>query len=214
MKYYLVCFVDYKKNDNIIIKDSYLAKIDAEKRLESVALEYVKEYQGKQQAEKCQLDLTPDQILSDVTLKEGLYIRKVDETVVLYEKVNVVLEGAIWNSYDVKVNKIGLFTISEYNFENQMAMCGCNIQKIEKVEKVENTHIVSRSESNPSMLLDELKQLFMKGGSASLLKRKSNMNIKPINEPINEQVIEPVTEPAVEQVTEQIEEIVIEMELL
>lgn len=189
MKYYLVCFIDYKNNDTISVKDSYLAKIDAVKRLQTVALEYVKEFQGKQQAEKCQVELSQEQLQTDTTLKEGLYVRKVDETVILYEKVNMVVEGKIWNSYDVKVNKIGLFTISEYNFENKMVRCNGLAQKPEKMENTDKIQTVNKTESNPSMFLDELKQLFMKGDSMAMLKKRKDVDSdKKVNGEVSEVV--------------------------
>ena len=49
MKYYLVYLLDYKNGDSIDIKDSYRTKEDAVNSLEKIAIEYVKELQGKQQ---------------------------------------------------------------------------------------------------------------------------------------------------------------------
>src|SRR3972149_7695119 len=116
MRYYLIYFLDYKKNDLVNIKDVYITKEDAINNLERIAIEYVKELQGKQQADICKQDTTPEQLLADKAMKEGLYIRKTDDYIVLYSKTTIIIPGTIWgNSNKLQVQKVGQFNITEYN---------------------------------------------------------------------------------------------------
>jgi len=115
MRYYIIYFLDYKKNNVITIKEMYLAKEDAYNNLERVAIDYIRDLQGKQQAEICKQDKTPEQLLVDKTIKEGIYFKKQDEQITIYEKITIVLPGRVWNSNDLKVNKIGQFNVTEYN---------------------------------------------------------------------------------------------------
>jgi|688.fasta_scaffold738802_1 hypothetical protein len=114
MELYIVCFLD-KLDNKIIIKDMCRSTRVAIEKLESIALDHVKDLQGKHQAEKCFIEKNADELLSDITIKEGLYIRREDDNLVLYEKVNKIIPGTLWgHSYEMKVNKIGIFMICIY----------------------------------------------------------------------------------------------------
>ena len=115
MKYYLIYYLDNKKDESIQVKAVYLSKEDAVTNLENVAVNYVNEFQGKIQAGICKQDKTPEQILADPALDKGMYLVKDKKTdsLFLYEKVNVVLEGILYNSYDKKITKIGKFDVTE-----------------------------------------------------------------------------------------------------
>jgi parvulin-like peptidyl-prolyl isomerase len=65
MKYYLVYLLNYKENDTVTLKDSYQNKDDALKSLERNAVEYIRDLQGKQQAEICKQDKKPKDILKE-----------------------------------------------------------------------------------------------------------------------------------------------------
>ena len=129
MKYYLVYLLNYKENDSVTLKDSYQAEIDATNSLERIAIEYIKELQGKQQADICKQEKLPKEILKDQTLKEGLYIIKEGDAVILYEKVTVVAEGTLWNSNSLKVNKVGKFYVTEFNFDDSVFRCSCMLSR-------------------------------------------------------------------------------------
>lgn len=129
MRFGIICFLDHKKNDSIIIKNMYKTKEDAFNNLERVAIEYIKELQGKQQAEVCKQDKTPEKLLADVSIKEGMYIKKVEEHILLYEKTTVIIPGKIWNSNSLQVNKIGQFSVTEYNFDDVLFKCDCLLEK-------------------------------------------------------------------------------------
>ena len=85
MKYYLVYLLNYKESDQISIRDSYHNKEDAIHSLERNAVEYIREIQGKQQADICKQEKPIDEILSDIKLREGLYIKKEgNDSIILY----------------------------------------------------------------------------------------------------------------------------------
>lgn len=172
MRYYIIYFLDYKKNHTITIKDMFLAKEDAYNNLEHVAIDYIKELQGKQQAEICKQDKTPEQLLADKTIKEGMYIKKQDEMIIMYEKITVVLPGRIWNSNDLQVNKIGQFSVTEYNFDDILFKCNCNI-KIERKQSIEVPLVINNKTTiRPAYnYLDELKQKLNSG----------MIKLKPVN---------------------------------
>lgn len=123
MKYYIICFLDYTKDDLIQVKNLYHTKEDAINNTERVAIEYIKEMQGKQQADICKQEKTIDEILNNNKLKEGMYIIKSNNNVILYEKVNITLPGRLWSSLQMEMNKIGLFTVSDLNDDNENNNC-------------------------------------------------------------------------------------------
>ena len=183
MKYYFICFLDYMIGDAIHIKDCYKEKQDALNNLEKVAIEYVREFQGKQQAEKCKIDKTPEELLMDIACKEGLYIKTVNDTVILYEKVNYVLPGRFYNSNDLKVNKIGLFTISEYNFNDSMFRLNRQNLISDKNEKLDSNQKSNKEDlsidgdiiANHSSVLDELKKIMLSGFKLKSIPLKMNV---------------------------------------
>lgn len=151
MKYYMVYLLNYKENDSVTLKDSYSAECDAKNSLERNAIEYIKELQGKQQADICKQDKPPREILKDVTLKEGMYIVKEVDTIVLYEKITVVVPGTVWNSNSLKINKVGKFYVTEFNFDDSIFRCTCMLSKPSTVKYTKPTISLS--------FVDELKNL-------------------------------------------------------
>ena len=141
MKYYIIYFIDHKNCDNVIIKELYRSKEDAVLNVEKVAIEYIRNLQGKQQADICKQQKSPQDILNDVNLKEGFYILVDNSVVTLYEKISGVIPGKIWNSYELQINKIGLFNYTEYNFDDLLfrSICTCsmgiNKRKINQLPK-------------------------------------------------------------------------------
>lgn len=125
MKYYLVYLLNYKESDSVTIKDSYHNKEDAIHSLERNATEYIRELQGKQQADICKQDKPTDEILSDIKLREGLYIKKEGDSVIIYEKTTVTKIGTVWNSSYLKMVKVGKFYVTEYNFDDTLFRCNC-----------------------------------------------------------------------------------------
>lgn len=118
MYYYLVYFLNYKnldKNmDELVCRAILNSRKEAIQFLSQYAIEYIQEYQGKQQAEICiQYDKTMDEIANDPKLKEGYYLGKNNDTIILYEKVQHKIAGTLWNSYEIRVNKVGAFNVAE-----------------------------------------------------------------------------------------------------
>lgn len=171
MKYYLVYLLNYKDGDTVILKDSYQDRDDALKSLERTGVEYIKELQGKQQAEICKQDKTVDEILADTKLKEGMYLRKEDTSIILYEKITVFIAGALWGkSKSLQVNKIGKFFITEYNFDDSIFRCTCMTQRASVPKFV-------RPEATLSFV-DELKSLVEKNdGKFNLRPVKARMTL-------------------------------------
>lgn len=180
MKYYLVYLLNYKENDTVTLKDSYQAKEDALKSLERNAVEYIKELQGKQQADVCKQEKTPKEILKDVTLKEGMYYIVEGDAVILYEKVTVIQPGTIWgNSSTLKINKIGKFYITEYNFDDSIFRCTCMLTK---------ANTTTPKYSKPSISLSFIDELKNKNGDFGLKpprkrsRTQSNKKLSPMAE--------------------------------
>lgn len=174
MRYHIIYFLDYKKNDSVTIKEMYMSKDDAFNNIEKVAIDYIKELQGKQQADICKQDKTPEQLLADISTKEGMYIRKYDDHVIIYEKTTVVVPGTLWNSNTLQVNKIAQISVMEYNFDDMLFNCSC---KIERKQRITIPIIPSQNnQKNNSKLptynfMDELK-----------IKMNSGMiKLKPVN---------------------------------
>jgi len=153
MKYYLVYLLNYKDNDAVILKEAYYEKDDAAKSLERHATEYIKELQGKQQADICKQEKTSQEILLDITMKEGMYYRIEDSVIVLYEKCVLLEPGAVWGLRKNKViNKIGKFYITEYNFDDSIFRCSCMLEQKASAPKFKKPAITLS-------FLDELRNL-------------------------------------------------------
>ncbi len=117
MRYHVVYFLNFQSQ-----KPSFYKYYDDEKKaqsmLDSIALEYVKNEQGKQQADIAfQPTKTVAEIQSDSTLKEGLYLKVENQTVVVYEKINVKLPGYLYSSYETKMNKLGKFDVTDIDLD-------------------------------------------------------------------------------------------------
>ena len=134
MKYFLIYFLDNKNNDSISIKSLHQTKDQAINNLEKTAINHIKELQGTQQVEKCKIDKLED-LSTNITFKNGLYIHlnETSDNIFLYEKVSDI-NGTIWRSFTTQINKIGSFTIGEYDFDDTMFLCKCSNQILGKNE--------------------------------------------------------------------------------
>lgn len=199
MFYYLVYFLDYKKlNKNLLDEITCKAIFNSRKAatgfLSEYAIDYVREYQGKQQTEICiQYDKTPEQILSDQKLKEGYYLGKKDDSIILYEKTQIKIPGTIWNSYELKINKIGMFNIAEIqsNSDNFVtASCqqvpvdaphgdarNNNNEILNSPLLSSNTIKTMRKSQQTYTFLDELKKIFMSTNGCKLKSMNNNDNM-------------------------------------
>lgn len=194
MKYYLIYHLSYVDGDKVTIKEEYMTKEDAENNLETVAVGYVREEQGKQQADVCkQYDKTPDDILKNTSLKEGMYIIKTGDKYTLYEKTSIAIPGRVWGStHGLKVNKLGMFYYTEYNFdENNFRLSGSVVfeprqssksQSVQKkgpdfVEELKNTikqnkgQVKLRPVKQSTSVLDELLAKYNENGGKFVLKK-------------------------------------------
>lgn len=169
MKYFLIYYLDYTENDKISIKEEYMTKEDATNNLESVAVGHVKEMQGKQQSEICrQFDKSPDDILKNTSLKEGMYIVKSGDAFLLYEKTSVVISGRIWSSQGLKINKLGMFNFTEYNFdESNFRLSGSIVMENNKTTQKQHQNI-----NNGPDYVSELKKI--------IKQNKGQIKLKPV----------------------------------
>lgn len=121
MIHYLIYFLDNTKNNAITIKNTYKNRNDAIINIEKIAFDYVRELEGEKQARRCKQEKTPDQILNDITLKDGLYIIKNGDTINLHEKTSQLIQGRVWNGHQNDIIQIGVFGMIEYkNVESLM----------------------------------------------------------------------------------------------
>jgi hypothetical protein len=121
MIHYLIYFLDNTKNNTISIKNTYKNRNDAIINIEKIAFDYVRELEGEKQARICKQEKTTEQILNDATLKDGLYIIKNGDTVTLYEKTSLLIQGRVWNGHQNDIIQIGVFGMIEYkNVESLM----------------------------------------------------------------------------------------------
>jgi hypothetical protein len=165
MKYYFICLQG--TSDNITIVDKYPTKEDAINNLEKQAIDYVKEMQGKQQANICQQNKSLDKIAADQSLKEGLYIITSGEVVQLYQKTNTTIPGTLWNSKIMKMDKIGTFSITEFDFSEE--------QSTPKYQRQISTPTNNQQQLKPvNFVMQELK--------ATIEKNKGQIKLKPVKQ--------------------------------
>ncbi len=161
MSHHIIYFLDHKKDNSITIADSYKSLTDAQINLEKSAIDYIKKLEGEKQANICKQDKTPEQITADSTLREGLYIRKQDNTFILYEKFTKIIPGYLRNGSELLTTPIGSFGITQYKFDHLMTQCSCTIS----APKSTSTQL----KSLPSFI-NELQQLFKDNNGKFALK--------------------------------------------
>lgn len=166
MKYYIVYFLDHKNNNNVTITELYKSKDDAINSVENVAIKHIKKLQGKQQVEICKQGKTLDEIKFNQDIKEGLYILQNGEKTILYEKVILKNQGYVWNSAQTVVNEIGMFWITEYNFDEALFKCNCaKIPPPPKPQIPKNeTNVPNKPVAQGFLFLDQLRNLHQNGG--------------------------------------------------
>lgn len=113
MKYFVIYYINFT-NFKVKLENSYSSQEEANENLLSTALNFVKEEQGKQQADiAVQNDKSEAELLSG-NLREGMYIKCDLSTVSVFNKFKEIIPGKIlWDSWEMKLNKIGMFGVSE-----------------------------------------------------------------------------------------------------
>lgn len=153
MKYHFICFLDIKVSSEIQIREAYRSYDNAVNNMEKVAVKHIKKKQGAEQVELCkQYNKTINEIELDPTLKEGgLYIMKEADKLALYEKVCTV-QGTFWSSKEVKLIKIGTFSVVSFDLDVEETKCNCNVAKSIPISTNNGNQIHS--------FIDELKKRF------------------------------------------------------
>lgn len=117
MKYFVIYYINFT-NFKVKLENSYSSQEEANENLLSTALNFVKEEQGKQQSDiAVQNDKSETELLSG-NFREGMYIKSNllsgnENTVNVYNKIKEETIGTFYNSYEMKLNKIGMFGVSE-----------------------------------------------------------------------------------------------------
>jgi hypothetical protein len=112
MRYYIVYFLDFSTYKPTFHK-YYSDEKEAQSVLETVALEHIKNEQGKQQSDiAIQKTKSLSEIQNDETLKEGLYIKHENNTIALYNKAKFTIPGYLYSAYEMRMVKLGQFDYS------------------------------------------------------------------------------------------------------
>lgn len=112
MKYFVIYYINFT-NFKVKLENSYSSLEEANENLLSTALNFVKEEQGKQQSDiALQNDKSEKDLLTE-NFKEGMYIKSTPNEVTLYNKIKEIVSGTFYNSWEMKLNKIGMFGVSE-----------------------------------------------------------------------------------------------------
>lgn len=117
MKYFVIYYIDFT-NFKVKLKNSYATQEEANENLLSTALDFVREEQGKQQADIALQNSKSEKDLLTENFKEGMYIKsssdnEVITSVTVYNKIKEIVSGTFYNSWEMKLNKIGTFGVSE-----------------------------------------------------------------------------------------------------
>lgn len=172
MKYYVIYYFKYdvnnkrisnspeQKKDDMVIKACFKDEHEAIGNLVTVALEYIRELEGTKQAEiALQSNKTEYQIANDISLKEGLYLKEVNNVMYLYEKKRAVLPGWVFDTYGTEFNKIGQFGITmlhtptDNDFKNKFIRVNVT-QEVVEIKK--QTDPVQSKKYN--MCIDQMKE--------------------------------------------------------
>ncbi|MEM3858127.1 MAG: hypothetical protein QW478_01830 [Candidatus Micrarchaeaceae archaeon] len=135
MRYWFIIFLD-KLSDIVSIKSEYTSQENAAKALEKYVIDYIKDMNGIKQLEKCNRTNVQDNVILNEVDFNGLFYRKVDDKIELYEKKTVVVPGTLWNSLENKIIKLGIFMIVNYHIEDYK-LCSCNVARTTCHEKKE-----------------------------------------------------------------------------
>ena len=157
MKYYNIFFLNPTNPTKITYKGTFHEEHDAKFSLPFIALDYVKSEQGSQQADRAyQNDKSLDEIIKNKDLKEGFYLKEDGDVVNLYEKKNIVIPGTIYNSYEIIVDKIGIFGISDLEVDDiHCPACTC-FTSMPHVDKITTPHVSDMIKMLPQPVIDDL----------------------------------------------------------
>lgn len=171
MKFYVIIYIDYKNEGSVITKGYYESLSEAKNNLKSYALEYVR-LDGGERQEKIALqnNCSIDDIKINPNLNSGLYIQESPDSKIVhvYEK-SLQTTGYIFSSVISNITKIGIFTITDIEFNvPERFSCGCNTPK----SHVEFKKTNSTTKKNTLSFLNELDELIKKNPNIKPIKRK------------------------------------------
>lgn len=170
MKFYVVVYIDSKNEGSLVTKGYYESMSEAESNLKGHAMEYVRSDGGERQERiALQNGRSLEEIRVDPNLNNGLYIQTSEngKLMHIYEK-SMRTTGYVFSSVYSYINKVGMFTITEIEFNvPERFSCGCNT-----VRPAVNTKR-STDGSKKIAFMDELVTLIKDNpGSVKPIKRK------------------------------------------
>ena len=194
MKAFIIYYID--NGMKMVQKDIYFCKELALNELDTVALDHVKQLEGqKQVAVAVQYGKSTSDIVLNKELKDGLYLRKEQDSVILYEKKDVVDTGIIFNGIKKDLVKIGSFGVIDIDFEDHLLPKKCECFAIKysvgntNDVKITNTKVIksqleSKDEKEKRMrhtgLVGSLTNLFNGEDRKFGLKTINKKELKPL----------------------------------
>lgn len=118
MKYSLILLVQPLK-DQIICVENYSTLEEAQQNLERLAVDYIRQHQGTDQATQClRPESDPNKVLNDLSFPHGMFLIKGENKYHLYDK-KIKLEST-WlmsTSQSVSLESLGYFSILEVDLK-------------------------------------------------------------------------------------------------
>ncbi len=168
MRIYSVFYCDKQNNGSIYFKHQSTTEDNAIAKLEKYALEHIKnEEGGKHTKIAFQDSKTLDNIRDDVELRNGLYLKKGDKIINVYEKKTKVIPGMIYNSEEIVVVPVGYFCVAMQDIDvPEPTRCSCQLTR----QELRPTNSASAHD-----FISTLKQMFvtLEGDTDTLLSPKS-----------------------------------------
>lgn len=133
MKYYFIAYHDIL-SDSITLYEEFHTETDAVNSLEKCSLKYIKKAQGKKQLANCTRNEM--EIIND-TAFFGMFIVKEGNRIILKEKALNIIPGLMWNSHEMKITKLGSFTVVQHDISDTKS-CNCNLSYTSSVASNHN----------------------------------------------------------------------------
>jgi len=142
MKYFFVGYINLTTTQ-VDLKTYFYNHTDAVNRLENIALEYIKEHQGKQQLTYCvQHNKSLTDVINNVELTHGMFIQSENNSIHLYEKVCNSAQNWYGASYsEYKINKLGTFFITNHILDDFKCKCNVTSKQTVGVNKINNVYL-------------------------------------------------------------------------
>ena len=167
MKFYCIYYYNILSHQ-FKLKKLYNNIVKAQEDLKNIALDYVRDEQGNQQALIAFQDGKDiNDIANDAELKAGFYLRIENDVVSLYEKTKIVNTGFLWNSEIFFMQKLAIFNVSDLDLEIKNS-CNCSAEI--SIDKCNHSY-----DQTNSSFVKELQNLMRSDEKIGLLSIASGM---------------------------------------